>query len=111
MAILRPLLGEAKGFIAHGAGMSPEGRRVYEIWDTQQDATSFFAKIIHPNLPPGVTPNVHTSTCIRWLCSHKNACEMNANVEAVGEALSEANARANATGTLAGRHLGRAISR
>jgi len=56
MAILRPLLEQAKGFIAHGAGMSPEGWRVFEIWDTQQDATMFFAKYIHPNLPPGVTP-------------------------------------------------------
>ena len=56
MAILRTLLEQAKGFIAHGAGMSPEGWRVFEIWDTQQDATTFFATYIHPNLPPGVTP-------------------------------------------------------
>jgi hypothetical protein len=56
MVGLRPLLEQAKGFIAHGAGPSPEGWRVFEIWDTQQDATAFFAKFIHPNLPPGVTP-------------------------------------------------------
>jgi hypothetical protein len=56
MAGLRPLLEQAKGFIAHGAGASPEGWRVFEIWDTQQDATTFFAEFIHPNLPPGVTP-------------------------------------------------------
>jgi hypothetical protein len=56
MVILRPLLQQAKGFIAHGAGMSPEGWRVFEIWETQQEATAFFAKYIHPNLPPGVTP-------------------------------------------------------
>lgn len=56
MAILRPLLEQAKGFIAHGAGSSPDGWRVFEIWDTQQAATAFFAKYIHPNLPPGVTP-------------------------------------------------------
>jgi len=56
MTVLRPLLEQAKGFIAHGAGMSPEGWRVFEIWDTQEDATTFFAKYIHPNLPPGVTP-------------------------------------------------------
>ena len=29
MKILRPLLNEAEGFIAHGAGMSPEGWRVF----------------------------------------------------------------------------------
>jgi hypothetical protein len=56
MAVLRPLLVEAKGFIAHGAGMSSEGWRVFEVWESQQEATEFFAKYIHPNLPPGVTP-------------------------------------------------------
>jgi heme-degrading monooxygenase HmoA len=56
MAHLRPLLEQTPGFIAHGAGMSPEGWRVFEIWETEEDATAFFAKYIHPNLPPGVTP-------------------------------------------------------
>ena len=56
MAVLRPLLTQARGFIAHGAGMSPEGWRVFEVWESQKDATDFFAKYIHPNLPPGVTP-------------------------------------------------------
>jgi hypothetical protein len=56
MVILRPLLQQAAGFIAHGAGNSPEGWRVFEIWETQEQATEFFAKYIHPNLPPGLTP-------------------------------------------------------
>jgi hypothetical protein len=56
MVNLRPLLEQTSGFIAHGAGMSPEGWRVFEIWDTQEDATAFFAQHIHPNLPSGVTP-------------------------------------------------------
>jgi hypothetical protein len=56
MKILRPLLNEAEGFIAHGAGMSPEGWRVFEVWESQEQATAFFAKHIHPNLPPDVTP-------------------------------------------------------
>jgi hypothetical protein len=56
MLKLRPLLEQAPGFIAHGAGMSSEGWRVFEIWETQEQATEFFAKYIHPNLPPGVTP-------------------------------------------------------
>ncbi len=56
MLALRPLLAQARGFIAHGAGMSPEGWRVFEVWESQQQATEFFAKFIHPNLPPGVTP-------------------------------------------------------
>jgi hypothetical protein len=56
MVNLRPLLERAKGFIAHGAGMSAEGWRVFEIWQTQQDATAFFARYIRPNLPPEITP-------------------------------------------------------
>jgi hypothetical protein len=56
MLTLRPLLEQAKGFIAHGAGMSPEGWRVFEIWETQQQAIEFFAKHIRLNLPAGVTP-------------------------------------------------------
>jgi hypothetical protein len=56
MRTLTPLLEQAEGFIAHGAGMSPEGWRVFEVWESQERATAFFAKYIHPNLPPGVTP-------------------------------------------------------
>ena len=56
MTILRPRLEQAKGFIAHGAGPSPEGWRVFEVWESQKEATEFFAKYIHPNLPSGVTP-------------------------------------------------------
>ncbi len=56
MVALKPLLEQAEGFIAHGAGMSPEGWRVFEVWELQKQATDFFAKHIRPNLPPGVTP-------------------------------------------------------
>jgi hypothetical protein len=56
MAVLRPLLREAKGFIADGAGPSSEGWRVFEIWETQKEATQFFAQYVQPNLPEGVTP-------------------------------------------------------
>jgi len=56
MKILRPLLNEAEGFIAHGAGMSPEGWRLFEVWESQEQATAFFAKYIRPNLPPDVIP-------------------------------------------------------
>ena len=56
LAALRSPLEQSKGFIATGGGMSPEGWRIFEIWETQEDATAFFAKYIHPNLPPGVTP-------------------------------------------------------
>jgi heme-degrading monooxygenase HmoA len=56
LAVLKPLLHEAKGFIAHGAGPTHEGWRSFEVWETQEDATEFFAKYIHPNLPEGIKP-------------------------------------------------------
>ena len=57
LEVLAPLLQQAKGFIAHGAG--PNGGaawKSFEIWESAEDATDFFAKYIHPNLPPGIKP-------------------------------------------------------
>ena len=56
LAVLSPLLRQAKGFVAHGAGPAGDSWRVFEIWESQDDATQFFAKYIHPNLPEGVKP-------------------------------------------------------
>ena len=56
IAALTPALQQAKGFIAQGAGPVSDGWRVFEIWESQADATEFFAKYIHPNLPAGVKP-------------------------------------------------------
>lgn len=56
LAALSPSLRQAKGFIAHGAGPSGDGWRTFEIWESQEDATQFFARYIHPNLPEGVKP-------------------------------------------------------
>lgn len=56
LAHLGPALREATGFIAHGAGPSAEGWRVFEIWESQDQATRFFAKFIQPSLPPGIKP-------------------------------------------------------
>jgi len=53
---LKPALRRAKGFIAHGAGPSADGWRVFEVWETAEDATAFFAAHVHPNLPAGITP-------------------------------------------------------
>ncbi len=57
IAALRPALQDAKGFIAHGAAPFTGGWRVFEIWETQADATQFFSEHIHPNLPDGVKPH------------------------------------------------------
>ncbi len=56
IAILGPLIRQARGFIAHGAGPVSGGWRSFEVWETEEDATQFFAEYIHPNLPPGIKP-------------------------------------------------------
>jgi len=56
LAVLGPALRQAKGFIAHGAGPSADGWRSFEIWESQEDATQFFATYILPNLPEGIKP-------------------------------------------------------
>jgi hypothetical protein len=56
MTMLEPLLRKTKGFIAVGHGLSGDGMRCFEVWESQDDATRFFAEFIHPNLPPGITP-------------------------------------------------------
>lgn len=47
---------QAQGFIVHLGGPHQGAFRVYEIWETKEDATRFFSRFVHPNLPPGVRP-------------------------------------------------------
>ena len=56
MVVLEPALRQAKGFIAVGHGVVGGGMKVFEVWESQADATRFFAEHIHPNIPPGITP-------------------------------------------------------
>jgi hypothetical protein len=56
LAVLEPLIRQAKGFIAHGAGPAGDLWRSFEVWETAEDATRFFAAHIHPTLPPGIVP-------------------------------------------------------
>jgi len=56
LAVLEPALRQAPGFIAHGGGASAGGWKTFEVWESQEDATRFFATYVHPNLPPGVKP-------------------------------------------------------
>ena len=56
MSVLEPVLKRSKGFIAVGHTLSEDGVRCFEVWETQEDATRFFADFVHPNLPPGITP-------------------------------------------------------
>ena len=56
MAALEPVLRQSKGFIAVGHGRVNGGMKSFEVWESQEDATRFFAEHIHPMLPPGITP-------------------------------------------------------
>ena len=56
IATLGPVIRQAQGFIAHGAGPVEGGWRVFEVWESAEAATAFFAKYIQPNLPPGIKP-------------------------------------------------------
>lgn len=53
---LEPLIRSAPGFICHAAYSDSGTWRVLEIWESGQAATDFFARYVHPNLPPGVKP-------------------------------------------------------
>lgn len=57
LSVLEPLMRQSTGFIAHGGGLRIGGGwMTFEIWDSQADATAFFAKYVHPNIPSGVRP-------------------------------------------------------
>lgn len=56
VAVIGASLRAAPGFIAHGAGPLGTGWRTFEVWETAEAATAFFAEHVHPNLPPGVRP-------------------------------------------------------
>jgi hypothetical protein len=56
LAALAPVLATAKGFVAHGAGPAGDSWRTFEVWESSEDATRFFAEFVHPNLPEGVKP-------------------------------------------------------
>ncbi len=53
---LEPLIRSAPGFICHAAWSADGVWRVLELWESNQAATDFFARHVHPNLPPGVRP-------------------------------------------------------
>lgn len=49
-------LRQAPGFILHTAHEVEGGWRVIEIWRSKDEANQFFAKHVHPHLPPGIRP-------------------------------------------------------
>lgn len=55
-AVLGEVLKHAPGFVLHTAHATAEGWRIIEIWESKEASDQFFAKIVAPNLPPGIRP-------------------------------------------------------
>lgn len=49
-------LKQAPGFVLHTAYPIDQGWRIIEVWESMDDANQFFAKHVHPNLPPAIKP-------------------------------------------------------
>lgn len=49
-------LKQAPGFVLHTAHPIEQGWRIIEVWESMDYANQFFAKHVHPNLPPGIKP-------------------------------------------------------
>ena len=56
LSMLEGGIRRAPGFIMHTAYATEDGWRVIEVWESSRDASDFFAKFVHPNLPPGIKP-------------------------------------------------------
>ncbi|MEQ1439124.1 hypothetical protein AAG565_07155 [Fontimonas sp. SYSU GA230001] len=62
LAVLGPVIRQAKGFILHAAHPVEDGWRVIELWESKADADQFFAKNVAPHLPPGIRPKRSVQT-------------------------------------------------
>ncbi len=55
---MMPLMRASQGFISHAGGPRPAGGwRVVEIWESEEDAQTWFDENVKPNLPPGIVPD------------------------------------------------------
>ena len=56
LVALSDILKSAPGFVLHTAHPTDDGWCVTEIWNSKAEANQFFAKVVAPNLPPGIHP-------------------------------------------------------
>ena len=56
LAALEGALRAAPGFLMHSAYPTADGWRAIEIWETSKHCNDFFARHVHPILPPGIKP-------------------------------------------------------
>jgi len=57
--LLGDALKEAPGFIMHFSYPVEGGWHVVEVWESSTDAAEWFARHVHPNLPPDIKPQRH----------------------------------------------------
>lgn len=55
-AMLEDPMRQARGLVMHASYPIEGGWRVIEVWESSKDANEFFAKAVHPHLPPGIKP-------------------------------------------------------
>lgn len=72
LGALEHALKEAPGFILVTGFPVEASWRTLEVWETSRDANRFYAKFVHPNLPPGLKPkrtfqNLHSLVTVRGL--------------------------------------------
>jgi hypothetical protein len=56
LAAVRDEVKKAPGFIMHFAHPAQGEWKVYEVWESQEQADKWFAKFVVPNLPAGIHP-------------------------------------------------------
>ena len=58
LALVGDALRQAPGFIVHASYPTEAGWRIVELWNSQEDASRFFAAHIAPRLPDGIRPKL-----------------------------------------------------
>ena len=56
LGMLEGVLRQTPALVLHSAHPIEGGWRIVEIWESSKMANDFFAKAVHPNLPPGIKP-------------------------------------------------------
>ncbi|RWB32885.1 hypothetical protein [Mesorhizobium sp.] len=58
LALVGDVLRQVPGFIMHISHPVAVGWRIVEVWNSEEEATRFFAAQIAPNLPDGIRPKL-----------------------------------------------------
>ena len=56
LSAVRESIKQAPGFIMHCAHPDEGEWKVYEVWNSKEEADQWFGKVVVPNLPAGIHP-------------------------------------------------------